>query len=421
MAVIKPFRGIRYDPNTITDISSVITPPYDVIDTAEQERLHRKSEFNIIHLEYGISKASDTEKDNRYTRAAETINRWLEQNVLVYDPKPFFYLYEQSFSHEGKNYHRTGLVATLKLEPYSKRVILPHELTMTGPKQDRLELLRSTRTNISPIFTLFPDPEAKIKTLSLHKSEAPIVEAVEENGQTHRLWLLKDHAFQVELAEYLASQQLLIADGHHRYETALKYFESAGSNPIPGSAYIMTMMVSMKDSGLLMLPTHRLLDSLTEEEFNRLNSTVNEQFKVIDFGPTVELNKTLYLKELNNISRLNRGFGWITREQAFVLFPKSSQANRELPVSLLHDQLLKPFHKTARTEDPAEDRLHYTHNFDSAVNALLSGKSHSAFILDTIPVEDVFERARQGLVMPQKSTYFYPKLPSGLVLYRFNS
>lgn len=222
MAVIRPFKALRYNLGLIGDLGKVITPPYDVIDADEQERLHQKSHYNIVRLEYGKTYPGDNYSDNRYTRAADTLQKWLEKKILIPDRLSAYYIYEQSYTYKQKKYRRRGIMAALKLEPYGEKVILPHELTMSGPKKDRLELLRRIQANVSPIFTLFPDPEDRMEELIAEAIKTgPICEAVEESGQSHRLWAFSDPNGQDIPGACLAGQPLLIADGHHRYETAL--------------------------------------------------------------------------------------------------------------------------------------------------------------------------------------------------------
>lgn len=416
MAAIKPFKGIRYNQSAVKDLGKVITPPYDVIDSAEQERLHLKNPYNIIRLEYGKSYPGDNQSENRYTRAAATFRQWLEESVLQADPENSFYLYEQSYNWNGKSLRRRGVIAALKLVPYKEKVVLRHELTMAGPKADRMELLRALRTNVSPIFTLFPDPEKRLDVLfSTVDYNSPAAVAHEESGQTHRLWSLTDPGLHASLVEYLAPQPLLIADGHHRYETALSYHLDRQNEPESG--YVLTIMVSMQDPGLLVLPTHRLLSGLTPGQKQAMSEIIEQGFEVIGQGNPAELDRADYLDRLYAVSREKGGFGLITAERACLLIPKVPTGEDMLPVALLHDNILKPLLAPEDSSDADKKMLSYPHDLDSAVDAVVAGSSDAAFILEPVAVDKVLEHARQGKVMPQKSTFFYPKLPSGLVLY----
>jgi uncharacterized protein (DUF1015 family) len=421
MAAIKPFKAIRYNPSLISDPGAVVTPPYDVISTDEQDSLHQKSPYNIIRLEYGKTYPADSDINNRYTRASDTLKQWLDADVLKADDEPLYYLYEQSYTYESVNYKRRGIVAALGLEPYQSKVILPHELTMTGPKKDRLQLLSSSRTNISPIFTLFPDPEKRMADFFARAdTDKPFFEAIEDSGQTHRLWAISDSALQADLTAYMADQPLLIADGHHRYETALKYYQDIQDRKAiipPGAANILTVMVSIHDPGLLMLPTHRLLSGLSSEDINALHQVIYDQFTTIDFGDPRQLDRQEYWQQLVQQSRTKNGFGFITKENASLLFPNDFANVDALPVSLLHDRILQPVLSTEAGTEAIKNTLSFLHDFSSSLDSILSGNADATFILDTIPIDAVFDRASRGIIMPQKSTYFYPKLPSGIVLH----
>ena len=421
MAAIKPFKAIRYNPSLISNPGAVITPPYDVISAEEQDKLHQNSPYNIIRLEYGKTYPPDNDSNNRYTRASDTLNKWLNEGVLKADDEPLYYLYEQSYTYDSNTYRRRGIVAALGLESYQSKVVLPHEMTMTGPKKDRLQLLNSSRTNISPIFTLFPDPEKRMAGFFARVgNDKPLLEAIEDSGQTHRLWAIADSALQADLTTYMADQPLLIADGHHRYETALKYYQdiqdTKGIIP-PGAAYILTVMVSIHDSGLLMLPTHRLLSGLNSEDIDALHQVINDQFTSIDFGDPRQLDQQEYWQQLVRQSRTKNGFGFITKESARLLIPNDFASVDALPVSLLHDRILKPVLSAEAGTEAIKNTLGFSHDFSSSLESVLSGNADATFILDTIPIDAVFDRASRGIIMPQKSTYFYPKLPSGIALH----
>jgi uncharacterized protein (DUF1015 family) len=417
MAEIRPFKGIRYNQSLVAELGAVITPPYDVIDSEEQERLHQRSPFNIIRLEYGKTYPDDDENNNRYTRAASTLQQWLDNQTVKADTEDSFYLYEQSFFYNSITYRRHGIIAALKLEPYSSRIVLPHELTMAGPKADRLKLLKKSLTNISPIFTLFPDPQNRMEYFfSRFTGQIPLIEAAEPSGQTHRLWAMTDPDLQAELSAYLEPQPLLIADGHHRYETALAFSGLPTQKGLPGRNHILSVLVSMKDPDLLMLPTHRLLNGLSGIQKNLLTRHIDENFTSVDLGEAKLIDYDHYTTELKALGSDKKCFGYLTTDQACLLVPKAEISGDPLPVSLLHDILLKPVLQTEEGSEAVKGTLGFSHDFASTLDAVFSGAADAAFILDTIPVDEVLERARQGMIMPQKSTYFYPKLPGGLVL-----
>ncbi len=416
MAVIKPFKAVRYSPLHVKDHGAVITPPYDVIDNAAQEELHQKSPYNIIRLEYGKTGPTDSKTDNPYVRAKNILNEWLEKQVLVAEDSSCYYLYEQSYTYKGNSYSRRSFFASLKVEDYTSKVILPHELTMSAPKADRMELLSSLQTNVSPIFTLFPDPDDKMDYFfdSLTSSE-PLISAVESSGQVHRIWALRDPTLQEQLTTYLAPQPLLIADGHHRYETALAYSRQNSASAGAGKDYIMAALVSMKDPGLLVLPTHRLVSEMTAEQESVMQDIVDEKFEYVEFGNPETMDRVEYLQRLSALS-LNNGIGLITLSKAGFLVPTRPDAVKGLPVSLLHGEILKPVLAPGEKSEVDKQVISYPHDLDTAVEAIMDGQALAAFILQPVVVEEVLKRAEAGEIMPQKSTFFYPKLPGGLVM-----
>ena len=423
MANIKPFRGIRFNCSLIDDPGKVITPPYDVINDHEQDKLHSSSPYNIVRLEYGKILPGDNEDNNRYTRAAELLNNWLDTDILLLEDKQSYYLYEQHFSYHNTPCIRRGIAAALKLQPYEDNVILPHERTMTGPKADRLELLKATRTNTSPIFTLYPDPENRVEDFfQLIAGKEPVFESKEHDGQFHRLWKITDSSSLSEITTYIQSQPLLIADGHHRYETALDYSRLLIEGHEESAGYILTFMVSMQDPGLLVLPTHRLLSGLSSEQQTSLKRIIDNNFSVHDYGNPSDLNRTEYFVDLKNLSVSNNGFGFITHGQVSLLTPKNDMKypGLSLPVDILHKTILQPLLAPGEKSEVDKDLITYPHDLDSAIDSVLYGSANAAFILDTVPVEEVLKHSRAGNVMPQKTTFFFPKLPGGLVLYNMD-
>jgi uncharacterized protein (DUF1015 family) len=416
MATVKPFRGIRYNQSLVKDPGAVITPPYDVIDNKEQALLHEKSPYNIIRLEYGKEYPDDDKTENRYSRAEKTLNIWLEEGVLQVEEQPCFYLYEQSFKYQGQDYTRRGLMAALKLEDYANKVVLPHELTMSGPKIDRLSLLKRVKTNISPIFNLFPDPEQRFGSFFYHlNDQEPHINATESSGQNHRIWLVKDRNLQNDIAAYLSPQPLLIADGHHRYETALEYSGSLKGGHTDGAAYILSVLVSMHDPGLLVLSTHRLLHNLGVTEKSLLHKFIEANFKRLAIGYPEQLSEKNTLEELEKNDRAN-SFVFLDRDQAWLLKPLETSAAQSLAVVLLHELILKPLLQSGEGLQSDSGKLSFSHDLSFVRDQVRSGEADAAFLLAPISIQKVLDYSLKGSVMPQKSTYFYPKLPSGLVL-----
>jgi len=424
MATIRPFNGIRFDPATIKDLSAVITQPYDTISSEEQEYLHHKSPYNIIRLEYGKSNPSDTATDNQYTRAATTLHRWLDQGILTVEQTKSFYFYEQEFIFQQNKYRRRGFFAALKLEPYSNGTIRPHEATMAAPKEDRFHLLQATRANFSPIFTLMPDPENRIEGYCRTiMAEKPLCKVGENSNLVHRIWRVDQPDLIEDLTAYLEGQSLLIADGHHRYETALNYLEGLKSEAAPGAGYILAALVSIHDPGLLMLPTHRLLSGLNENEKARLEKMINESFTVLFENDLDCLNRADFLEKLNRISIEQNGFGYITGEKACLLIPDSihDRTGGNAPaVTLLHERLLNRFSRQTDSANSPAYSIDFSHDFDAALEKVTSGTADAGFFLGKFPVTKVLAETGQKRLLPQKSTYFYPKMPGGLVSYHMD-
>src|SRR5438477_370028 len=268
MADIRAFRGYRYDLGRVGSLSDVVSPPYDVIDPALQQRLHDQSPHNAVRLELPQEEPGDTETENKYARAARTLKSWIAEDVLRQDTARALYVYEQEFAAEGKSHTRRGFFARVRLEPFGSGRIFPHEQTMAGPKEDRLKLYRATGFNLSPVFSLYPDPDGEVfRQLEPFTLKGPPLVAKDHLGVTNRLWLVTDSHTLSAVTGLMGPRPVFIADGHHRYETGLKYLEerrAAGEVPddeAPANFCLM-MLVGMSDPGLVILPTHRLVGGL---------------------------------------------------------------------------------------------------------------------------------------------------------------
>ena len=341
MATIKPFKGIRYNPALVENLSAVITPPYDVIDRAAQNRYYAQSPYNIIRLEYGVIRPGDDGHDNRYSRAAATLQRWLADQIVIVEETPVFYIYEQSFTFEGKKHLRTGIAAALKLEPYRSKVVLPHEETHSRPKSDRLALLRYCRANFSPIFGLFPDPGAEVKSMFARaKLQPPLLDITDENGERHLLRAVRETAQIEQFIKLIGAQPVFIADGHHRYETALSYAAEPGA-PLPGGQFVLAFLFSLEDPGMLILPTHRLTGRLTPGQETFLQQILAEHFITNDRGNLRELNVDNFIRELRERGRNGAALGLFRRDQALILVPKESSGQR-LDTALLQELIPSP-------------------------------------------------------------------------------
>lgn len=419
MAVIVPFRGMRFSERIIKnrDLSDIIVPPYDMITASEQEELYRRSPHNLVRLEYGKVFPEDGDSSNRYTRAAAGMSRWLEEKALVLEKERSFYLYRQSFILGGRTYRRTGIIAALKLEPYSSRVVLPHEDTLSAPKKDRLELLRSCRANFSPVFGLFGDPLKHFSELSTRlQQEMPLYDFADHKGERHALWAIKEQRSLAEAVQLMAKQQIYIADGHHRYDTALQYAHEAGAGAAAGSGYVLAVLVPLEDPGLVILPFHRLLKGLSEEKLAGLRTRVESNFHVENRGNLQELDMEVYASEIASRGKETPAMGLLLPEGAALLGLKTDGTSGELDVALLKRLMLDPILGGAAPER----HLDFSIDSDDVRDAVLTGGAQAAFILNPTPLASVTARALRGENMPQKSTCFYPKLPSGLVIHHLD-
>ncbi len=418
MAEIRPFRAIRYNDKLLDSMEQVIAPPYDVLNADEQLTLYQLSPYNIIRLEYGKSYPDDNTDHNRYSRAAQTLSTWLAEGVLQSEEQKMFYLYEQSFNYNEAHFCRRGIIAALKVEKYSSGQVLPHEQTFSAPKADRLELLEKTRTNISPIFTLFPDPEAYIAKLLKEISKNESLFALEDpSGQRHRITRIDNPALQQEIVEFMKPQALLIADGHHRYETALNYKDFESNATDFAADYILSILVSMKEQDLLMLPTHRLISNLNQNSSEKLINLCKNNFTLMLMNLPKNCSEKDFQAEWKRMTQAKNAFAITTPDFNAMLIPKAEKDKELLGVELLHELIIDPFLKLPEATVEIINSLTYPHDFESIRKTVLDENRDSiAFILDTIPVAEVYTHALQGKVMPQKTTYFYPKMPSGLLM-----
>src|SRR3972149_4062903 len=296
MAIIKPFCGLRYNKEIIADMSSVVTPPYDVISPEGQERYYQIHPNNIIRMDFGKDFSGDTKKTNKYTRAAEFLSNWRKQGILKQEDAPAIYIYDQEFLSGNRWQVRRGFVALVKLEPFDKGYIYPHEQTLPGPKADRLKLTQSCQANLSSIFALFPDGNSEVdRYLSAMAVTKPEIDFTDDTGVKNKLWVIKEKQTIDRLVTLMKEKPLFIADGHHRYETSLAYKEQMRKedgtlkDDLPFD-YVMMVCVSMSNPGLKILPAHRLLRNIDERCFERIIPTLKESFHVepLDKGCKVE-------------------------------------------------------------------------------------------------------------------------------------
>jgi uncharacterized protein (DUF1015 family) len=429
MADVRPFRGFRYHLDPDDDLGTVIAPPYDVISAAEQQRLYDRSPYNIVRLELGRDEPKDDALNNRYTRAAEDFARWRRDGILQLDLAPAFYLYRQRFTVDGRELARTGVIARVRLEPWEAGVILPHERTMAKPKDDRLRLLRACAANVSPILALYEDKAGTIAgAIERATAAQPVADVADDAGERHTLWMLDDPATCAAITDALATRQLFIADGHHRYETALAYRDESaevhyGLSPDSAANFVMMTLVAMDDPGLAILPTHRLVRGLERSVLDALPERLGAIWKLRDLESSADapaLLKTLASEKQAAIV--------VTHEQRWLATltpagrkrlsasgePKSWQ---QLDVAAVQEGILDAALGIRRDAIATGDSVTYTRDASAALDAVARGEAQVAILLNPTRPQQVRDVARDGGRMPQKSTYFYPKLITGLVIH----
>ena len=449
MAQVHPFQAFRYNPQRVP-FERVLTQPYDKISPAMQANYYAADPHNLIIIEKGRTFPDDSPQNNVYTRAAAALENWLRENTVTQDPVPSFYAYTQEYTVPGIGEQRTrrGFIGAGKLEDYSASVVFRHEHTLSGPKADRLELLRHTRMHTGQLFMLYSDPQQRVDAILRDAESAPPATTLhDEYGVVHRLRVIADPDRTAAIKSAMEEHRLVIADGHHRYETALNYRKerrlTAGgvhpSAPYAQAPYDFAMMtfVNTCSEGLTILPTHRLAANLHDFSWSEARRYLEpwfeaQAFPFADDGQKAEA-QSKFLAQLQQ-ARGQRAIGvYPTAEHAkrayFVLTLRRgadltqllhsvSPLQRELDVVLLHDGILEPAFGITLQSVTAERNLSYEREASAALDAVDRSAAQIAFLLNPVDVDQVMRVATSGEVMPQKSTDFYPKLLSGIAMYR---
>lgn len=409
MARIFPFQAWRYAP-VAGPLQQLVTQPYDKITPEMQARYLAQSPYNLVRVILGARNSGDNERNNPYTRAAASLDDWTRSGILAQDRAPAIYPYFQEFTvpDTGERLVRKAFIALGGLEDYAANIVYRHEKTLAGPKQDRLDLLRHTHAHCELIFMLYDDPEGAVDALLDRASTAPpIGEVADEYGATHRLWKMEDAQ---PVADLMRAQRLLIADGHHRYETALAFRNE--NDGLRGADRAPMAFVNMRSPGLRILATHRLVSGLPNENLpSDFLRTVADDFKVQEIE-SVEKLQQAWQSNTTGCSIIGAAIGG----KLYLL--EERDARNELDVRILHDLILN---KTLGIgEDAVRDErfLRYIRGLDQAIAEARRGRAQIAFLLKPVAVDQVAKTSFGGGVMPQKSTDFYPKLLSGLTVYR---
>ena len=430
MADVHAFRAFRYDLARVGNLSDVVAPPYDVIDTGLQQALYDRSPHNVIRLILNKETAADSDHNNRYTRAAQTLRDWQQDGILAQDSARSLYVYHQDFEVEGRRYTRKGFMARVRLEPFGSGRIYPHEETMSGPKADRLKLFRATAMNLSQIFGLFPDEEGAVAAaLDAAVGRALPIQAVDHLGVVSKVWPVTNQQTISTISGLLGAKPVFIADGHHRYETALKYLEEkrqAGeaADPDHPANFVLMMLVSMHDPGLVILPTHRLISGVGDLRADRLKALLNPYFQVdtVGAGPeaaalTWEMIESDGAQQLLGFGTVGDGIWQTARfravEQMAQAAPEHSEAWRKLAVAVLQRIVLE----RVLSQGGIEPKCQYVHLLREINEAVAARQCQVAALVPAATMDHVAQIAGNLEKMPPKSTYFYPKLLSGLVFH----
>jgi len=433
VADIRPFRGVHYSKLLIKDWTTVICPPYDVISPQQQEELYQSSDYNFIRLESGRELPQDTASDNKYTRSVATLEQWLERGVLKCDKTPAVYLHDHYFRYQAKEYKRRSLAVRVRLEEWDKKVIRPHEGTLTEARGDRLSLLWALQANTSPILALYEDPKGQIPPLLTSQAQNRPLISSRSSIEDHDVWAVNDTESIKRICGSLAEQPLYIADGHHRYESALTYRQEKGTFSPTASGdesynFVMMELVNFYDPGLLILSPHRLVRGIPKPVLSELMSKlevffeieelpllatdareqVNDLFtekgevRLILFGLSGKCLLTLGLRDQAAASRMMPHF--------------HSELYKKLDVSIIDHIILENL--LGLSSEMEKTSLTYSYDVADAVNRVLNQEYQLALLFRPVKPGAIKDIADAGDKMPRKSTYFYPKSPSGLVFNR---
>ena len=417
MAEVQPLRTLRYDPPAAGPLEDVIAPPYDVIDDELRDQLVARSQYNVVEIDLPRAEGGG----DPYEHAATTMAAWRERGVLVREDEPAIWALRQDYTGpDGRDLTRTGFLARVRVEDYGPGRIRPHERTHPGPKEDRLRLTRATRTNLSPIFSLFTDPDGAVRaTLDQLGVGEPFATAPDHEGTRNTLWRISDPAAVGSLVDGLAGSELLIADGHHRYETARVYAEEVGGEG--EHRYVLMLLCSLADPGLTIFPTHRLLTGLKEdrEKQEAIRETLMRDFEIEELPAAADLeppsDSRVAFGYMDSFHR--KPYRVTLKDQAIAdrALAGMPEPYRRLDTAVLEAIVLRG--ALGKSEDDISHfrGLNYSKSLDDAIDAVESGRADAGFFMRATPVDQVREVAEAGESMPPKSTYFFPKVPTGLV------
>jgi uncharacterized protein (DUF1015 family) len=430
MADVQPFRGFRYDLARVGQLSDVVAPPYDVIDATLQQALYDRSPYNTVRLILNKETPQDSEHNNRYTRSAQTLRDWTSDGILAQDSARCIYVYHQEFEAEGKRYTRKGFMARVRLEKFGEGRIYAHEETMPGPKADRLKLFHATNMNLSQIFGMYPDENGEIeRKLDAAVGRSLPLQATDHLGVVNKLWPIADQHVHSALVSFFGPKPIFIADGHHRYETALRYLDEkkrsgeVTSDDAPAN-YVLMHLVAMQDAGLVILPTHRLVSGLSAMKAEDLRTILGPHFEMETVGTGDDAARSTWEWIEADGTQSLLGFGtqpdgvWqIGRFRSAPLMAElaseHSESWRGLAVAILQRVILEKLLPEANMTPTCK----YVHLLKEATDAVAAKQCQLAVLVPPATMQHVEDIAGNLEKMPPKSTYFYPKVLSGLVFH----
>jgi uncharacterized protein (DUF1015 family) len=434
VADIRPFQGVHYNTERVKDLSKVICPPYDIIPPQMQLDLYRRNDYNFIRIEHGRDLPNDKDTDNKYTRAAATLETWLKEKILTADTAPCIYVDDHQFKHQGKTWHRRSITCRVKLEEWDKMIVRPHEGTLSRPKGDRLSLLWALKADTSPIMALYEDNNKKIAAaLDASTRGKPTFNISAVDSESHRIWAVSDETIK-QITGALADQPLYIADGHHRYESALNYQREkrTSTKAAPGQQpfdFVMMTLIDFADPGLVILPAHRQVRGLKESSLTGILPSLRSIFKVEEIpdekaGGQAQIDKLL-AENANEVKLLLCGpgkgrFYRLTLTDFTPVKPMipyfHSELYQKLDVSIVDHVILEEL--LGLTHEAAGTYIDYTNDAPEAIKRVQEQEYQLAVIVNPVKPQAIKAIADSGDRMPRKSTYFYPKVPAGLVMYR---
>lgn len=413
MAEIQPIRALRYDLDRTGGLQDVVAPPYDVIDVAQRTALEARSDYNVVRIDLPQG------GEDRYDRAAALLEDWRSDGAVVLDGTPALWTLSQDYvGPDGQQRTRNGVFARVRVEEYGPGRIRPHERTHPGPREDRLRLTRATKANLSPIFSLFSDPAGAVADALSGAGGGDVwAQTTDDDGTVNRLGRVDDRAAIAAVQEVLAETELLIADGHHRYETARVYAdEIGGEGP---HRYVLMCLVALQDPGVTVFPTHRLVGGLRPDQHETLANVLRRDFEIARLDDTAALapaaSDAVHIGYID--AHFKQPFMLTLRDPAIAdaALPERSEPYRRLDTAVLEALILKSALEMTDDDIDHLNGLGYARDFDQALELVHTGEYDAAFFMAPTPVERVQEVAASGESMPPKSTYFFPKVPTGLL------